>query len=138
MEIEIAQNKKNTTDEYFRRKKALLKQCLSLSEEFMSSIEDWESLPDILSRREEVLLQLTELEKEAGSEAAASLTDEMKREIDGTIRLILDLDNDASNRIRREQQSITDSLKANIKVQKFIQYAPAPELPRGGRLDYRK
>lgn len=125
-------------EEYFLRKKALLKQCLSLSEELFSSLENWESWPDILARREKVLLQLAALEKSAGPEAAAACTEEMRREIDGTVRLILDLDNDAEALIRREQKGVMDSLKANIKEQKFLRYAQSPELARGVKLDYKK
>jgi hypothetical protein len=128
----------SATDEYFLQKKTLLEQCLSLSEELISSIESWESLSDILSGRETVLLQIKELEESSGPETAAFLTEEMKSEIDQIIKLILNLDKDAAALIRREQQGVMDSLKANIKEQKFIQYAPVPELPRGRKLDYKK
>ena len=54
------------------------------------------------------------------------------------ICLILDLDKDATNLIRTEQQNVLNSLKTNTKEQKLMQYAQAPELPQGRKLDYKK
>lgn len=127
----------NTSNEYFRQKKTLLDQCLTLSEELISSIEDWEALSDLLSRRETVIRELKELEDGAGPEREA-LTEEMRREIQQTVGLILDLDRDAAALIRKEQQNIMDSMKTNIKEQKFIQYIPSAKPERGSRLDYKK
>jgi len=128
----------HTSYEYLQQKKALLKQCLNLSEELISSIEEWESVPDLISRREAVILQLKELEEAAGTKLKASLTSEMKQELDQMIKLILDLDKDATNLIRKEQQNIMDSLKANTQEQKLMQYAQPTELPSGRKLDYKK
>lgn len=128
----------NPSNEFFRQKITLLKQCLALSEELISSIENWETLPDLLSRREAVIQELKALEDGAGSEASASLSGEMQREIRQTVNLILDLDRDAEALIRKEQQNTMDSMKANIKEQKFIQYIPSAEPKPGSRLDYKK
>lgn len=128
----------NTSYEYLQQKKALLKQCLNLSEELISSIDEWESVPDIISSREAVILQLKELEDAAGTKVKASLTHEMKQELDQMIKLILDLDKDATNLIHKEQQNIMGSLKANTQGQKLIQYAQIPEVPSGRKLDYKK
>jgi len=128
----------NTSYEYLQQKKALLKQCLNLSEELISSIDEWESVPDIISRREAVILQLKELEEAAGTKVKASLTSEMKQELDQMINLILDLDKDATNLIRKDQQNIMGSLKANTQEQKLMQYAQSTELPSGRKLDYKK
>lgn len=116
----------------------LLDQCLTLSEELISSIENWETLPDLLSRRETVILELKELEDGAGPERETLLSEEMRREIQQTVSLILDLDRDAAALIRKEQQNIMDSMKTNIKEQKFIQYIPSAKPERGSRLDYKK
>lgn len=128
----------NASDEYFLKKKALLKECLHFSEELIGSIESWESVPDIIAGKEAAVLQLSELEEAADAQTKALLSNEMKQELDQMIKLILDLDNDTANLIRKEQQNIIGSLKTNINEQKFIQYAPAPELARGRKLDYKK
>lgn len=128
----------NSSDEYYMQKKALLKQCLDLSEELISSLDDWESLSDILSRREAVILEIKELESLTGKTAPVSISKERLREIDRLIKLILDLDNDTSALIRKEQEHIMNSIKANIQGQKLMQYTPAPELKRGMLLDYKK
>lgn len=128
----------NTAYEYLQQKKALLKQCLNLSEELISSIEEWDSVPDIISRREVVIQQLKTLEDSTKPSIKASLTKEMKQELDQMIRLILDLDKDAASRIREEQKTIMESLKTNTKGQKLIQYAQIPDVQSGHRLDYKK
>jgi hypothetical protein len=128
----------NTAYEYLQQKKALLKQCLTLSEELISSIKGWEAVPEIVSKREAVILQLSELEESTGASLKASLTKEMKQELDQMIKLILDLDKDATNLIRSEQNGIMDSLKANTKGQKLVQYVQTSGLTSGRKLDYKK
>ena len=128
----------NTSYEYYQQKKALLKQCLHLSEELIGCIDEWESVPDIISKREVVILQLKELEETVATKVKASLTNEMKQELDQMLKLILDLDKDATNLIRKEQQNITDSLKSNAQEQKLMQYAQPTEVPSGRKLDYKK
>ncbi len=127
-----------TSNEYHQQKKALLKQCLTLSEELIGSIESWDSVPDIMSRKEDAIRQLKELEDSTGSDVKASLSQQMKQELDQAIRLIMDLDKDTAHLIRKEQQTIKRSLKANINGQKLMQYAQAPDLPSGRKLDYKK
>lgn len=127
-----------TSFEYLQQKKALLKQCLHLSEELISSIDEWESVPDIISRREAVILELKKLEEATGTPVKAALTKELKQELDQMIQLILDLDKDATKLVRKEQQNVLDSLKANTQEQKLMQYAQTPELLQGRKLDYKK
>jgi hypothetical protein len=128
----------NTAYEYLQQKKALLKQCLTLSEELISSIKGWEAVPEIVSKREAVILQLKELEESTGASLKASLTKEMKQELDLMIKLILDLDKDATSLIRDEQKGIMDSLKANTKGQKLVQYVQTSDIASGRKLDYKK
>ncbi|HWQ79245.1 MAG TPA: flagellar protein FliT [Anaerovoracaceae bacterium] len=127
-----------TLMEYYHKKKALLKQCLDLSEKLPPSIENWESVPGLLSDREAVLLQLKELEETAEAGAKSLLSQEMKQELDQMIKQIQDLDQESARLIRREQESILDSLKANAQGRKLTQYAQATDLAQGRKLDYRK
>jgi len=115
-----------------------LKQCLNLSEELISSIEEWDSVPDIISKREVLIGELKVLEDSTKPSIKASLAKEMKQELDQMIKLILDLDKDAAKLIREEQKAIMESLKANTKGQKLIQYAQIPDVHSGHRLDYKK
>lgn len=128
----------NTAYEYLQQKKALLKQCLTLSEELISSIKGWDAVPEIVSKREAVIRQLAELEDLTGAGIKASLTKEMKQELDQAIKLILDLDKDATSLIRKEQKDILDSLKTNTKGQKLAQYMQTYDIPSGRKLDYKK
>lgn len=128
----------NTAYEYLQQKKALLKQCLNLSEELIGSIEEWDSVPDIISQREVLIRELKVLEDSTKPSIKASLTKEMKQELDQMIKLILDLDKDAAKLIRQEQKTIMESLKTNTKGQKLIQYTQIPDVQSGHKLDYKK
>lgn len=128
----------NTTYEYVQQKKALLKQCLNLSEELLSSIDEWDPVSEIVEKREVLILQLKELEKAASPKVKAALTKEMKQEMDQMIRLILDLDQEATGRIKKGQQDLLEAMKQNVKGQKLIQYAQAPDLESGRKMDYKK
>ena len=128
----------HTSYEYYQKKKALLKQCLALSEDLISSIKEWEAVPAIVSDREALIQELKELEEAAGAPLKAALTKELKQELDQMIRLILNLDKDASNLIREEQQNVLNSLKTNTKGKKLVQYAQSADLTRGSKLDYKK
>jgi hypothetical protein len=126
------------SNEYYHKKKALLKQCLDLSGRLYGSIKSWESVPDILSEREAVLLKLKELEEIAEAGAKSLLSPESKRELDDIIRQIRDLDEESARLIRREQENILDSLKANAQSRKLTQYAQTPDPAQGRKFDCRQ
>lgn len=128
----------DTSNEYFRQKKALLEQCLHHSEELISSMDNWDAVPGIIAGKEAAIMELKVLEESVDSGVKASLSREMKQELDRMIKLIVDLDQDTTNLIRNKQQEIKGSLKANIQGQKLIQYVHPPEIRSGRRLDYKK
>jgi len=124
--------------EYYNQKKAFLKQCLDLSEKLLGSVGDWESVSDILSEREAVLLKLKELEDTAEAGIKSSLSPESKQELDRMILQIHALDEESVKLIRKEQEKILDSLKANAQGRKLMQYVQTPEPAQGRKFDYRK
>ncbi len=128
----------NPSNDYFLQKKALLNQCLLLSEELQSSLEDWEALSDILERRETAIQQLKELEETADKAASSLLTQDRKQELNQLIQRIQELDQNTVSLMRKEQQNIMTSLKTNTQGQKLMQYVSAPEQTNGRRLDYKK
>ena len=127
-----------TSIEYYNKKKVLLKLCLDLSAELPGSIEAWESVPRILSERESVLLALKELEETAESGAKSALSQEMNHDLDQIIRQIRDLDQESARLIRKGQESVLDSLRANAQGWKLTQYAQAFDTACGRKLDYKK
>ena len=126
-----------TTNDYFLQKTTLLKQCLSLSEELISSLEQWEDMAGILERREAVLQQLNELEESTSTSVKSLLSREKADETDQIIRLILALDSNTAELIRKEKENIANSIKANAQEQRLMEYA-TPQLSRGKRFDYKK
>ncbi len=128
-----------TPEEYFMLKKTLLKQFKTLSEELLSSISDqWELLPEILSKRQAVIDQLFSLEENTEKDAISSVSSDMKSELDFLINLIADLDKDAANLINDEKKSILESIKSNNQGKKLMIYGSLPNTLSGRILDYKK
>ncbi|MBR0597508.1 flagellar protein FliT [Sinanaerobacter chloroacetimidivorans] len=135
-----------TVNEFYSRKMALLKQCLTLSEELMSSLDNWESLDDILYRRNKIIEEIQLMESASDGELLLGLSDEQNKEIDRLIKLILDLDRDTGKLIRKEQDTILESIKSNVQQQKMMQYGSqsmsqygSPSMPQNGsRMNYKK
>ena len=121
------------SEQYYQKKKALLQQCLRFGEEIASSLEEWESISAILTEREALIAQLNELEQNTKEEIKAALTHAMKEELDQTIKLILEFDQNTISLMRKEQENIITSLKTNIQEQKTIQYGASTQ-PSSGRL----
>lgn len=132
-----------TPNEFFLQKKSLLKQCLNLSEELISSLEEWENFDDILKKREEVIEQIKALEETTSKNIVSGLSSEMKTELNRTLNLILELDKKTTELMRKEQKEIMSSLKSNAQEQRMVQrkmaqYGPDPNTPSGRFLDYKK
>lgn len=122
--------------EYYQQKKTLLQQCLRFGEEIASSLEEWESISAILTEREALIAQLSELEQNTTKAIKASLTNQMKEELDQMIKLILEFDQNTITLMRSEQQSIITSLKTNMQEQKTIQYGASTQPSSGRFMNY--
>ena len=126
------------SNEYFLQKIQLLKQCISLSEELLSSLEDWESLNEILAKRGAVIQQLQNLDQSFGEKAMHSCSEVQKSEINRLVSLILALDRDASKLIKEEQTNLMSAIKINRKEQKIFNYKINTATESGSRLDYKE
>lgn len=123
---------------YYQKKKDILAQCLALSEDLISGMEEWDGVPAIMERKEALILQLKALEDSTDDEVKSTLSPAQKQELNQSIKLILDLDQNTVERIRKEQQEIKSSLKVTVNEQKVMQYAQPPGMSSGTRLDYKK
>jgi len=126
------------TNEYYNKKKALLQQCLDISGKLPGSVEDLDFVTNILSEREALLLELKELEETTEAGEKSLLSPESKQELDQIIGQIRDLDEELVKLLRREQEKILDSLKANAQGRKLTQYAQTPDPAQGRKFDYKK
>lgn len=123
---------------YYQKKKDLLAQCLALSEDLISGLEEWDEIPEIMERKEALILQLKALEDSTDDEVKSALSPSQKQELNQSIKLILDLDQNTVERVRKEQQEIKSSLKVTVNEQKVMQYAQFSEIANGRKLDYKK
>lgn len=130
-------DKSNFSTEYFAQKMKLLRDCLSLSEELLSHLEEWEALDEILTRRASVIQALQNLEDMYPDEVIASCTQEEKLEAGRMLSLILSLDRDAEKLMQQERKKILGSIKANVQEQRIAGYT-APDVSSGYFMDHKK
>ena len=124
--------------EFYNRKIELLRQFLQLSEELLSDITQWEMLGEILGKRQAVLDEIKKNEEHFGKEVADSCTLDQKKEIDRLIKLITDLDKNASDKIRAERENNLHSIKTNVQEQKLLNYGAFRVSSSGKLLDKKK
>lgn len=108
--------------EYFTKKINLLKECLTLTEELISTVSDWESLEGVLSRRQVIIESLQKLEADIDKENQ-SLSPSEEAQVQQLLRLILNLDGDAEKLLQEERDKTANLMKSNIQGQKVMDYA---------------
>jgi hypothetical protein len=128
----------SVVNDYYSKKMSLLKQCLSLSEEFISSLDDWESLEGFLLKKNKVLSEIELLEQSFGKDIMSRCSKDQRKEIDQLITLILKLDQESEKLIRKEQDQVLNSIKTNVQEQKLVQYGSSLIPQKGRHMDYKK
>lgn len=123
------------SNDYFTQKKALLKECVSLSEDLLSNIQDISAITEILSKRSEKISQLQKLDDTYKNEI---LTDLQKSQINQMVSLLLGLDRDATRKIKEEQVDVKHDMKVNTQNHKMVGYKGNQGQPRGRVLDIKK
>lgn len=123
--------------EYFSRKMQLLQECLSLSEQLLSRLEDWEALDDILTKRGAIIRDIQILDDMYPKEIIDACSSEQKNQAAQLLSLIMRLDRDAGQLLRKERERIVDAIKSNVKGQKVAGYG-SPDLQRGHLVDHKK
>lgn len=122
---------------YFEQKRNLLKDCITLSENILSSISDIDHVNQLLEQRMEKISLLQKLDGEYGS-MMEKLPENQKAQIDQMVSLLLGLDRDAAKKIRLEQEELKKLMKVNTQNQKLANYTGS-HAPTGGRfLDKKK
>ncbi|MDD2217462.1 MAG: flagellar protein FliT [Eubacteriales bacterium] len=115
----------------------LLEDCLRLSEQLLSRLEDWEALDDILNKRGAVISDIQILDDMYPKDVIDACSGEQKIEAARLISLILRLDRDTENLLKKERDRIVASIKSNVKGQKVAGYG-SPDLEKGHFVDYKK
>lgn len=100
----------------------ILKDYVEKGEKILSSIEDWESLAEILEERDELIEQLQKLELRICENGSNQCSLKQKNQIDNLVKLILDLDKSCIQLIQAEQQKTIQDLKNNQQNQKVATY----------------
>lgn len=108
---------------FCQQKISILKEYVTRGEEILSSIEDWESLAGILEKRDQLIIQLQNLEEnsKASDENMICSADE-KNQVDDLLKLILDMDKNCIKLIQDEKDKTMNDLKSNQQNQKIVDY----------------
>lgn len=107
---------------YFNQKAELLKQCIKISEEILSTLESEEDLQTILSRREAVILRLKMLEEACDQGIKDLCTQSQKKQMDQQVKLLLAMDREATESISARQGKLLEAMKANKRKQQIANY----------------
>ena len=113
----------NNSGDYFSNKISLLEQCLGLSEELISNINNLESLDGILLKRQSVIEKIQYLDTASEKGEMESCSTSQKEQIQQVLSIILSLDQDARRLLLKEQEKTTRLMKNNIQGQRVIGYA---------------
>ncbi|WP_373485097.1 flagellar protein FliT [Acetobacterium malicum] len=129
----------DNSHELCQEKILILKEYVTKGEEILSSIEDWESLAEILEERDQLILRLKSMEERFTELKGNQIcTIEEKGQIDNLIKLILDMDQNCIHLIKAEQQKTLQDLKNNQKNQKVADYEISLTPSYGTFLDAKK
>jgi hypothetical protein len=126
------------SSQYVEKKMTLLEECLSLTEELISAISDWESLEDVLSRRQLVIERLQKLEADFeanGDNKKQLISHSNEANIQQLFTLISSLEKDAKRLLQEERDKTIQLMKSNVQGQKVVDYTKHehPEFHQRGR-----
>lgn len=119
----------------------LLKQYISLSEELLSIQleDDWPQMDGFFSERETVIQQLQNLDRDNDKTIIASCSPIQNAQIDQLVSLILEVDKNIEDLIKKERDKILESMKSNTHEQKIADYAAIENPNSAGKyLDIKK
>lgn len=126
------------SNEYFNQKRALLKECVSLSEELLGNIGDLDAVNNALEKRSEKIRQIQALDDVCRKDLADSWSQAQQTQIDEIVSLLLGLDRDAIKTIKEEQTVLKNSMKVNTKGHKLANYTVGYASTSGRLLDKKK
>ncbi len=122
---------------YFEQKRNLLKDCITLSENILSSISDVDHVNQLLEQRMEKISLLQKLDREYGA-MMKELPGSQKTQIDQMVSLLLGLDRDAAKKIQLQQEELKKMMKINMQNQKLANYTGSYTSTGGRLLDKKK
>lgn len=130
---------KDCLNDYYKEKIELLKDYVAKSEELLSNADEWESLDTILSHRDGLIQKLQSLETFFNKDLAdGGCFKAQEDQIDGLIKLVLDIDQDGIKIIEAEKEKLIEELKVNQQSQKVLDYEIKGHPAKGQFLDSKK
>lgn len=107
---------------YYEDRLELLKQLQKVNEDFLSSVESWESYEGHLNDRDELIAAVRDLDENFGRDKRKLLDEEKTREMDNILRLILALDRDITEALNRERRETLEAMKVTTRGKKLAGY----------------
>jgi hypothetical protein len=122
-----------TPEEYTSRKRDILTRCLRFTEDIYNSLNAVDTLNELLTKREDLISGLKELEDSASDELREACPKSELNSLDSLLQIILDLNEKTSGGMLKLQSETLESLKSNTQKRKSAQYETASR-PSSGRL----
>ena len=120
-----------TSESYITYKKDILDRCLRLTEEIYSCLEKQEDPDRPIQERMSIINELESLESSAGDDIRKTCPVDEAIRFDEKLKVILSLDKQIEQSIKKTQKDILESMKQNIHEQKFMLY-DTPDSPESG------
>jgi hypothetical protein len=132
-------NNNNSCGKYFESKMDIFARLIKVNEEFLSGVDDWESYDNHLSKRDDLIGELKELDDNYGQEIISSCSKEQRDELDNSLNLIIALDKDIASSMEKIRLETLDTMKSTTMTKKITDYAYGEPIEQSGRLlDYKK
>ena len=129
--MDKAMSQELTSESYVSQKKDILDRCLRLTEEIYSCLEKQEDPDKPIQERMTVIHELESLESSANDDIKNTCPRDEAVRMDEKLKLILSLDKQIEQSIKKTQKDILESMKQNIQEQKFTLY-DTPDSPENG------
>ncbi len=125
-------------EEYYTKKKSFLDSLLNVSEDLLSSSNDYDSFIVMLNNREDLIQEISDFENRFKQRFNDSLTHLQINALNSVARLILGLDAQTYECVVKEKNKISALIKTNVNEQKFEKYHSVSNGKDGSLLDYKE
>ncbi len=129
---------KMDVNQYYEKKLSLLKECVLLSDEIRSNIDEISVVNGYLDQRASVIHNLQILKESYGKVLEPQLSDTQRNTLDQRVSLLLSLDRDTAKKLKISQDELKSNMKTNTQTHKLINYTANFNSPNGHRMNIKK
>ncbi|MDR1135413.1 MAG: hypothetical protein LBL49_04440 [Clostridiales Family XIII bacterium] len=107
---------------YLDEKEDILDRCLAITQDIYNNINNAERLDELLSKRMDMINELTALENSTPDASKSTLPKPDADRLGNKLNLVLDLDRKAEAALTEARCKLIESMKSNTNGRKLLQY----------------